>query len=138
MKPPASATVYLQKAERALKGAQATIEIGDFEGACNRAYYAMFDAANAALIILAPKFSGRAAKTHSGLISVFSEHIVRPGHVDSDIGSSLGKVERWRLVADYTGDLIDEEQARWALAQAETFVAAVKAKLAPVPPPAPV
>ena len=71
--------------------------------------------------------------------SCFEQNVeCRAGHVDSDIGSSLGKVERWRLVADYTGDLIDEEQARWALAQAETFVAAVKAKLALISPPAPV
>ncbi len=39
---------HIQKAERALKASQVLLEIGDTEGACNRAYYAMYDAALAA------------------------------------------------------------------------------------------
>jgi uncharacterized protein (UPF0332 family) len=41
---------YIAKAERALIGADALLVAGDFEGACSRAYYAMFDAAHAVLI----------------------------------------------------------------------------------------
>ena len=40
----------LAKAERALASAKALLEIGDDDGAANRAYYAMFDAARAALM----------------------------------------------------------------------------------------
>ena len=40
---------YMDKAERALASARVLIEAGDPEGACNRAYYSMFDAAHAAL-----------------------------------------------------------------------------------------
>lgn len=38
---------------------------GDTSGACNRAYYAMFDAAHAALLISG--ISHEIGKTHSGL-----------------------------------------------------------------------
>jgi len=37
-------SAYLQQAQRALAGARLQLEAGDAEGACNRAYYAMFDA----------------------------------------------------------------------------------------------
>lgn len=40
----------MQKADRALASARLLLDAGDTEGACNRAYYAMFDAARAALV----------------------------------------------------------------------------------------
>lgn len=39
----------LAKAVRAAASAQVLLDIGDLDGACNRAYYAMYDAARAAL-----------------------------------------------------------------------------------------
>ena len=41
----------LAKARRALASAEVLAERGDPEGACNRAYYAMFDAARAGLLL---------------------------------------------------------------------------------------
>jgi uncharacterized protein (UPF0332 family) len=40
----------LMKAVRACGSAQALLDLGDVDGACNRAYYAMFDAARAAQV----------------------------------------------------------------------------------------
>ncbi|WP_295439099.1 HEPN domain-containing protein [uncultured Thiodictyon sp.] len=40
---------YLAKARRALASARLLLADGDLDGACNRAYYAMFDAAQAAV-----------------------------------------------------------------------------------------
>ena len=42
-------TELMLKAQRALSSAQTLLNDGDVDGACNRAYYAMFDAARAAL-----------------------------------------------------------------------------------------
>jgi uncharacterized protein (UPF0332 family) len=39
----------MTKAARAVASAQALLELGDADGASNRAYYAMFDAARAAM-----------------------------------------------------------------------------------------
>ncbi len=40
----------MAKAERACSSARALLDLGDVDGACNRAYYAMFDVARAALL----------------------------------------------------------------------------------------
>jgi len=45
-----TASDYMGKADRALSAAQLLLASGDTEAACNRAYYAMFDAAHAGLI----------------------------------------------------------------------------------------
>lgn len=60
----------LHKALTAASSAKLLLKAGDSNGACNRAYYAMFDAARAAL--LASKLSDDVLtiKTHSGLIRV--------------------------------------------------------------------
>lgn len=61
----------LEKADRAIGSAQLLFSAGDYEGACNRAYYAMFDAAKAALLYVQPESDLSIAKTHNGLIAAF-------------------------------------------------------------------
>ena len=122
---------YMAKAERALCGARILLKNDDSEGACNRAYYAMFDAAQAALLAFvseadAPQSS---AKTHRGLIAAFGKHIVLGGYIAAEFGASLNKVERLRLLADYTGDPVSIDDATWAIAQADAFIAAVRSRL---------
>ena len=75
---------------------------GDFEGACKRAYYCMFDAAQAVLAAAAPRLNAAMAKTHRGLIAAFSEHVVKAGLLPAELGRSLNQVGRIRLLADYT------------------------------------
>ena len=41
---------YMRKSDQALSSAHQLLAAGDADGACNRAYYAMFDAAQAALL----------------------------------------------------------------------------------------
>ena len=108
----------LKKAERAAEPAQLLFEDGDFDGSYNRAYYAMFDAARAALSSLSTEISSEAIKTHSGLISAFSMLFVKTGLIDLQLGKTLNKAEDLRLIADYTGDPIDQEHAEWVVAQA--------------------
>lgn len=115
----------MSKAQRALTSARTLLQDGDSDGACNRAYYAMFDAARAALIASRAPVPPEIAKTHSGLISAFSLHLVKPGRFPVALGKSFNKVEDLRLVADYKGDLIDTEDAEWAVKQSELFVAQV-------------
>ena len=43
-------TVLMDKAARAVTSAKLLLDAGDVDGACNRAYYAMFHAAKATLI----------------------------------------------------------------------------------------
>lgn len=120
-----NATELLQKAERALTSARVLLDLGDVDGACNRAYYAMFDAARAALIATNAPTAPEIAKTHSGLITAFSLHLVKSGQVPVEFGKAFNRVADIRLVADYTGDEVDSETARWSVDQSGRFVAEI-------------
>ena len=110
------------KAQTAAASARILLNAGDVDGACNRAYYAMFDAARGALLASGVSESTVNTKTHSGLISKFSLELVKSGQVSVELGKSLNKVEDLRLMADYKGDSILEEDASWAVNQADIFV----------------
>lgn len=117
----------MAKASRALASAKLLLDSGDVDGACNRAYYAMFDAARAALLSVNAPVPSEIARTHSGLITAFSLHLVKPGLVAVEHGRSLNKVEDLRLIADYKGDPVTLENAAWALEQSENFLLAIQA-----------
>lgn len=114
------------KADRALDSARLLLGSGDVDGACNRAYYAMFDAARAALIASSAPVEAEVARTHSGLITAFSLHLVKSGLIAVEHGRALNKVEDLRLIADYRGDHVSPDNAAWALEQATSFVAAIR------------
>lgn len=116
----------MSKAERACLSASALLELGDVDGACNRAYYAMFDAARAALLASGAPVRPEIGKTHSGLINAFSEHLIKNGPISKDIGRLLKRAHEIRLVADYTGDSVALNDARGIVEQAEAFVIAMR------------
>lgn len=120
-------TELLSKAERAEHSAKLLLEAEDYDGASNRAYYAMFDAAKAALKSEVDASATETIRTHNGLIAVFSQHIVKTGKMPVEAGRNLNRVEEIRLTADYKGDSIDPEQAAWAVQQATQFITLVKA-----------
>ena len=113
----------LHKAEQALKSAHLLCETGDPDGACNRAYYAMFDAARAALL----SEGLDSGKTHKGLINQFSERWVKSGRIEKDVGRFLKHAETVRYIADYDGASIGLEDAKLIIDQAEVFVGVVSA-----------
>ena len=121
----------LAKAIRAAASAKVLLGTGDADGACNRAYYAMYDAARAALLASGAPVEPEVAKTHNGLISAFSLHLVKTGRVSVELGKALNKAEELRLVADYKGDAVEKEDADWAVSQAQTFVHAMQTTFMP-------
>ena len=74
-----TANELFDKAQVALKSAEILLSAGDFDGCANRAYYAMFDAARAALLNTACAEHVLAIKSHSGLISFFSQRLIKTG-----------------------------------------------------------
>jgi hypothetical protein len=66
----------MDKAEKALASASILFDAGDSDGATNRAYYAMFDAAVAALSWAGVGLAQDQHKTHGGLIGSFGLHLV--------------------------------------------------------------
>ena len=87
-----SATSYLRKAERALDEARLLLREQATEGACSRAYYAMHDAAHAALIAVGHETPDVLIKTHHSLIAAFGKQLVQGGYVDSALGRAFNKV----------------------------------------------
>ena len=73
-------------------------------------------------------------RTHGGLIAAFGLHLVKTGILPADLGRALNRVERIRLLADYTGEAIDQDRATWAVDQAAAFVQAITQHIDAVPP----
>lgn len=115
----------MAKAVQAAASARVLLETGDADGACNRAYYAMFDAARAALLARGCSVG----KTHRGILNAFSDRLVKDGPLPKEVGRLLKRAETIRYVADYQGDPVGLADAREMVEQADAFVAAVGAEL---------
>lgn len=116
----------MAKAERACTSAQVLLDAGDIDGACNRAYYAMFNAARAALIASGVPVAPATRKTHGSLISVFGRHLVKSGLVSKEMGRLLNRAQEIRQVADYKGDSVEASDAQLIVEQAASFIAAMR------------
>ncbi len=123
--PSSSALAMLDKARRTLDAARSSLAGADTEGACNRAYYAMFYAANAALWAVGAHPDGAVVKTHTGMLSLVAQHLVKSGILDHEHGRALANVQKARLLADYTADPPTIDDATDALARAEVFIEVV-------------
>jgi uncharacterized protein (UPF0332 family) len=130
MKGPVTPAAYLDKANRALSGAHTLLQTGDTEGACNRAYYAMFDAAHAALWAAGGRQNGAVIKTHNGLVAAFGECMVKTGKISPEQGRAFANVLKTRLLADYTAEIPSLEEAQETITRAEAFVQAMIAFVA--------
>jgi uncharacterized protein (UPF0332 family) len=80
------APAFMRKAVSSLGAARLLLENGYTDEACSRAYYAMFDAARAALLVVNAPVEAEVARTHKGLISAFGKHVVKPGLVSQEAG----------------------------------------------------
>lgn len=117
----------MAKAVQAAVSAKVLLDTGDADGASNRAYYAMFDAARAALLA-----SGHeVGKTHKGVLNAFSDRLVKNGPLPKELGRLLKHAETFRYVADYEGDPVELGDAQEMVTQAETFVAAMRTEFMP-------
>ena len=115
----------MAKAAQAAESARALLTRGDADGACNRAYYAMFDAARAAL-----RAAGHdVGKTHRGLLNAFNDLLVKDGPMPKETGRLLKHAEAFRYVADYSDNVVDLADARNMVEQAESFVMTVRSIL---------
>ncbi len=119
------AAAFMRKAEAALGAAQLLLESGFPDDACNRAYYAMFDAARSALLACRAPIEAEQARTHSGLIAAFGQYIVKPGLLPAEYGKSLNRAHEVRLLADYSGNPVAIEQAAELVRRATDFILAV-------------
>ena len=126
-----TAEALMAKAETATASANALLALGDVDGACNRAYYAMFDAARAALLATNGSVRSDTGKTHRGTLNAFSEHFVKTGRITKELGRLLKHAETFRYVADYEGGSVELVDARELVLHAEHFVATLRTIVTP-------
>jgi uncharacterized protein (UPF0332 family) len=101
-----SIEALLQKADQALDDASYLLEDDRVEAAMNRAYYASFHAARAALLT-----EGEEPSSHAGILSRFSYHFIRTGRISEEVGQVLARAETDRNRADYDAFSVFEIQA---------------------------
>lgn len=121
----AIANALIVKAKTAYNSACTLLDVGDVDGATNRAYYAMFDAARAALIISGASVGQDIGRTHSGLIGAFGNHLVKNGPLSKEVGRLLNRAHEVRLVADYNDDSVQLTDAEEIVKQAEYFISVI-------------
>jgi uncharacterized protein (UPF0332 family) len=91
----------MAKADTACSSARVLLNLDDVDGASNRAYYAMFDAARAALLASGAPVEPDIGRTHSSLIGAFGNFLVKNGPVSKDMGRLLNRAYEIRQIADY-------------------------------------
>ena len=95
-------SVFMNKAQSALRAARLLLDNGYADDACNRAYYAMFDGARAALLVVGAPVQAEEARTHRGLISAFGQYVVKPGRLPAGFGNRAGgRAGPWRHRVHY-------------------------------------
>lgn len=90
-------------------------------GAIGLAYYAMLNAARAAL-----SERDRNARTHRGTWHLLHEEFVATGQLDEALVNEAQRVQSTREAADYDAEQISPEDAEAAVAHARRFVAAIE------------
>lgn len=86
----------IEKAHRFLNQAQMVQDMQQWDLAANRYYYACFHAVQALFI-----HNGLASKTHSGMLSQFGLHFIKPGIIEDRLGGFLTRMEQMREKGDY-------------------------------------
>ena len=119
------ARVLVRKSARALKSARRSLADGDYDGAINRSYYAMFDIARAALL-RAGIAEDKLPRTHNGVIEAFRRHAVQSGLMDQHLAGELSRAESLRIKADYTDLETEPKIGSEVVERAELFVSTVE------------
>jgi uncharacterized protein (UPF0332 family) len=117
------ANVEIAKAEESLKAAELCYAQGLYNSAANRAYYAMFQAAQVALEAAGLMRPGR---SHAGLHAAFANELTRRRkQFASGLASDLTIVQELCHTADYRNHHLSARQALRALHKASEFVQAI-------------
>lgn len=118
----AYARLRLERAREDLATARDNIGQGYFRAAVNRAYYAVFHMASAALFS-----QGIQRSKHSGIESAFSQFLVKPGYIEPEFSRFYQQARRQREEADYAEMVnIDQTTAQQTVTNAERFVSRVE------------
>jgi len=117
---------YLEQAVEELEAANLLFGAKFYRESISRAYYSMFHASQALLMIKEVY-----PKSHKGVIQKFGEEFVKPGLLEKKMGHILAQSETMRLKADYdVGVKITKDECEEILDNCEFFISKVKEMIA--------
>ncbi len=108
---------HLRQAEDSLAAAELLLSEGFAGYAAARAYYGMFYVAQAFLSI-----RGLASSKHSGVVGMFGHEFARSGVVPAHFHRYLIRAGEVRLLADYRGTPITDEEAQTQIDRAREML----------------
>jgi len=114
--------IHICRAKENLEEAKILLKEKSYRGAISRAYYSFFEAANAALIT-----KGLVAKTHAGVIQLFSLNFVKTNDVPAKFVRFFNRAREAREEADY--QFLKEftgEETKIIIKTAEEFLKEIK------------
>lgn len=112
----------INKAEKAIAAAKHLLSGGFYNDALARSYYAMFYAVSGVI-----KTKGLSSSKHSGVITLFNQHFIKTGILQTSFHDEIKIAFLDRLKADYdTRVKISREKAENSLQRGERFVTQIK------------
>lgn len=108
----------IERASDELNAALVLHEKGFFFKSVSSAYYSIFHAAKALLLI-----KGVEPKTHEGIERMFSLYYIKTKEFDLAVGKTMGRLMKMREEADYYPEVpFTEEESDGAIKMAKIFV----------------
>lgn len=108
----------LNKSQVFLRSAAVLLELEDYDSCASRCYFAMFYAAQAALLS-----ENNRLPEQMGIRSAFVQQFVDNGRLPDRAGQVLNEIYELKEVGDYSSTYaVDQEDAERALQEAEAFV----------------
>ena len=108
----------VEKSHHFIRQSEEMMTLGHSDLAVNRYYYACFHIVQALFLQ-----KGISVRTHSGMISQFSQHFVKTGIVSLEDGSLLARLFQLRQKADYNCAYdVTEDEAKSLEEPAHRFV----------------
>jgi uncharacterized protein (UPF0332 family) len=122
---------WLAKAEQCLRGAESEFANQRYDNAANRAYYACFHAAIAALTDLGMlTLAGGKVPSHAFVQATFARELIhRRKIVPSELASTLLDLLFLRQQADYNSVPLNDVRVKRALDKAKMFVGVVRRRI---------
>jgi len=108
----------VKRARRYIKSAELLLNDKDYESSISRTYYAMFYAAQDALLTKKLSFS-----SHKGVISAFGKHFIKTEIFPREMGRELNRAFEKRQIGDYGYTfVVSDEEAVQMLQYGKEFV----------------